>query len=169
MQDMVASIATIKRHRKVAQRDTANKIRSAFKADMPKFKVIHWDGKVTEFLGEHGRTYQDVNAVVLSSPLEMKPRFLGAPVVNRGTGRQLADSTLHTLQVWGIDEGVIAAVFDTTASNTGIREGAATLIEEELGHAILWLACRHHIAELHIKHPYDRVQGPTRGNYSKYN
>ena len=130
---------------------------------MPMFKVVHWDGKVVEFIGEHDRSYQDLNAVVLSSPLELKPKFLGAPVVDSSTGRQLADSTMHTLNVWGATEGIIGAVFDTTSSNTGIREGATAHIEHYNVRAILWLTCRHHVAELHVKHAYDRVQGPTRG------
>ena len=166
MTEMVASLATIKRHRKVALSEKSEEIREEFKKNKPQFLVVHWDGKIVEFLGEQGHTYQDVNAVVLSSPLEMEPRFIGAPVVNRGTGRQLADSTLATLRLWEADEGVIAIVFDTTSSNSGIREGAATHIEEALGYAVLWLACRHHIAELHIKHAYNTIQGPTTGNFS---
>ena len=165
MQEVVGSVSTSKRHRKEAQAEAAATIRSTFKEAMPKYKVIHWDGKVTEFLSEHGRTYQDANAVVLSAPLHMAPKFLGAPVVDRGTGIQLAEATMNVLTTWGANDGIIGMVFDTTSSNTGIREGAVTHIEERLGHGVLWLACRHHTAELHVKHPYDKVQGPTRGTF----
>ena len=166
MNDVTASMSSAKRHRKSAQHEEATQIRSAFRASMPKFKVVHWDGKIVEFLGPQGRTYEDVNAVVLSSPIEMSPRFLGAPVVERGTGRQLADSTLYMLDVWDAREGIVGAVFDTTSSNTGLREGAATYLEHDLGHAMLWLACRHHIAEIHIKHAYVAIQGASKGKYS---
>ena len=38
--------------------------------------------------------------------------------------------------------------FDTTASNTGGHSGACTLLEEALGHDLLFLACRHHVYEI---------------------
>ena len=47
-----------------------------------------------------------------------------------------------------------------------MREGAAAHIEQRLGHAMLWLACRHHVVELHIKHPYDTLQGARKGTIS---
>ena len=96
----------------------------------------------------------------------VKPQFIGAPVVVHGTGELLATaSLLHcAFEMWEAKEEIIALVFDTTSSNTGIHQGAAVRIEEQLGRSLLWLTCRHHIAELHIKHPYDAVQGPTKGN-----
>lgn len=57
---------------------------------------------------------------------------------------------------------VIALVFDTTSSNTGVRSGSATFIELELEIAVLWLACRHHIHELHIRHVWNAVGGEAR-------
>lgn len=38
--------------------------------------------------------------------------------------------------------------FDTTASNTGRKNGACPLIEQDLGKQLLYFACRHHIFEL---------------------
>ena len=37
------------------------------------------------------------------------------------------------------------------------------MIEKEIGHAILWTACRHHVYELHIKHVWDAVVGHHNG------
>ncbi len=108
--------------------------------------------------------YQDANAIVLSAPLELKPMFLGAPVVQRGTGQLLCDATINLLREWDIfDNGsIIGTCWDTTANNTGIHEGAATHFEEHLGYAVLWLACRHHMAELHMKHVYDIISNDTK-------
>jgi hypothetical protein len=39
-------------------------------------------------------------------------------------------------------------VFDTTASNTGRLNVAATLLEQRLQKSILFLACRHHVLEI---------------------
>ena len=94
----------------------------------------------------------------------VKPQFIGAPTVAHGTGELLAAATLRCAEMWEVKDDIIALMFDTTSSNTGIHQGAATHIEEQLGRSLLWLACRHHVAELHIKHPYDAVQGPTKGN-----
>ena len=54
--------------------------------------------------------------------------------------------------------------FDTTASNTGVFSGACVSLEEELGKQLLYLACRHHCLELHIKHVALNVGRPTKGN-----
>ena len=48
--------------------------------------------------------------------------------------------------------------WDTTPSNTGPKKGAATYFESRLDRAILWLGCRHHIGELHVKHPDIKIR-----------
>ena len=84
------------------------------------------------------------------------------PVVDRRIGQVLFDATVHALQDWDVMD-FIGTCWDTTASNTGVHECATTHLEDYLGKAFLWLACRHHMAELHIKHTYDRIQGATNG------
>ena len=83
MGEVVASHATITRHHKMAQKENADEIKSCLKNEMPEYKIIHWDGKITEFLNEFGGgVYQDVNAVVLSAPLMLKPKSLKEEQVN---------------------------------------------------------------------------------------
>ena len=95
---ITASHATAKRHRKQAQKAEAKRIKKKFKENLPNKLVLHWDGKVTQFLGKTGITTQDVNAVVVTSPLEIAYQFLGAPVLKDGaTGRNLADATVRVL------------------------------------------------------------------------
>ena len=60
-------------------------------------------------------------------------------------------------------ESMGALVFDTTASNTGQWRGSATLFEVMLQCSLLWLACRHHIPELFIKHANTAIHGPSKG------
>lgn len=166
MEDIVASLPTAKRHRKAAQEETAHTIKEEFISKFKlKKKVVHWDGKVTEFLDTHGLVYKDCNAVVLSVPqCDTKPQFIGAPVVQHGTGQLLAEATLHCLDEWDATDDIIGIAFDTTSTNTGVHEGAAVHIERKIERSLLWLACRHHMAELHVKQPYNKVQGPTKGN-----
>lgn len=165
--ELVASLPTIKRHRKQEQERIACKLKADFIVKFKSHKkILHWDGKVTQFMDAQGHVYQDCNAVVISIPLsDEKPQFIGAPVVTRGTGQLLARAALHCVNEWEARESIIGTVFDTTSANTGLHEGAAVHIENGLGHSLLWLACRHHIAELHIKHSYDKVQGATKGVY----
>ena len=165
MQDVVASLPSAKRHRKATQAEIARKVKDDFINDCKSMKkVLHWDGKVTQFTVGKDKVYYDCNAVVLSVPLsEKKPQFIGAPIVAHGTGELLAQSALHCLDQWEARNDLIGFVFDTTASNTGVHQGAAVRIAEIIARALLWLPCRYHIAELHIKIPYDKLQGPTNG------
>lgn len=50
-------------------------------------------------------------------------------------------------------------MFDTTSSNTGRFKGSATAIESTLNKAVLWLACYHHVYEIHVKHVSDYFMG----------
>ena len=52
-------------------------------------------------------------------------------------------------------------VFDTTSSITGKDGGACVLIKEFLNKDVAWLACRHHVYELHLKHVVGAVTGDT--------
>ncbi|KAG0725521.1 hypothetical protein GWK47_038489 [Chionoecetes opilio] len=120
MSEVVASPATIKRHRMSDKKKKAAEIRT--KKTKPKYPVLHWDGKIEYALGMHA----DCNAVVLSGPGDCPPTFLGAPIVKRGTGQELCTKCLEILAVYDIPiESIIAAVFDTTASNTGSSRAAA--------------------------------------------
>ena len=56
------------------------------------------------------------------------------------------------LESFGIIDRVVGLSFDTTASNTGCEQGACVRIERHLKRSLLWLACRRHVLELHIKH-----------------
>ena len=47
--------------------------------------------------------------------------------------------------------------FDTTSSNTGIQKGAAIRIQKLLQRKVLFLACRHHSAELIAKNVWYKL------------
>lgn len=71
------------------------------------------------------------------------------------------------MQMWGIaPEDMIGMEWDTTASNTGGKQGSATLFEEWLGHSIMWVGCRHHIGELHSTHADIIAQGKVNGEFN---
>jgi hypothetical protein len=67
------------------------------------------------------------------------------------------------LDDWQLKQDVTALVFDTNASNTGIRNGCDSLIGKDLNRPLLWPACRHHMYEVHLKNIWKAVSGNTVG------
>ena len=65
-------------------------------------------------------------------------------------GATQAEATLDLLKVWNLSDRVVALMFDTTASNSGIHKGAAKLMEAHLDRKLPYLACHHHILDLVI-------------------
>jgi len=89
--------------------------------------------------------------------------ILGVPKIGRGTGKEQAEACLATMDQWSVRQNVVGLVFDTTASNTGFKNGACTFIEQSLGHEVVWVACRHHILELVFASIFHALFGPTGG------
>ena len=94
-----------------------------------------------------------------SRPQLEQPKLLGIPVINDSTGSSQHNAIVALLRKWGVLDKVIGLVFDTTASNTGRLRGCATSMETTLKKSVLWLACRHHMYEIHIKHVSDALNG----------
>ena len=79
------------------------------------------------------------------------------------TGVSQKNAVIKMVEDWKVKENVIALVFDTTASNTGLRNGCAVLIEKDLNRSLLWLACPHHVYEVHMKNIWQDLSGKTVG------
>ena len=88
-------------------------------------------------------------------------KLLGVPETATGTGHDEAKAVTDQLVHWSIQGEVVGMVFDTTSSNTGVKSGACKFIEEWRGSPLLWLACRHHVAELHMGTVVHVVTGNT--------
>ena len=157
------SASTSLRQRTSAVVESESRIKAEFASSMPSNIVLHWDGKVIKY--ENRKESDELLAIVLSSPqLEHHTQFLAAPQIPDGTGASMKDALMTTLNVWDIPaNNIIGMCWDTTASNTGRNQGSATLFEQELGRGIMWLVCRHHIGELHIKHADVEVRGAWAG------
>ena len=63
----------------------------------------------------------------------------------------------------GLAEKVVGMSFDTTASNTGRKNGACILLETKLKTDLLYFACRHRILELVIGEVFSTLMGPSHG------
>ena len=68
----------------------------------------------------------------------------------------------NSIDHYGIEDHIIGHCWDTTASNTGKNIGAAKLLDNALGRANLWFACRRHASERHIVHANEAVAGKTK-------
>ena len=62
----------------------------------------------------------------------------------------------------------IGTCYDTTASNSGHKNGAHFRIEKQVGHAILELECRTHVYEVHVTQANKAIFGPTKGPQKSY-
>lgn len=97
--------------------------------------------------------------LVSGFPTLSTPKLLGIPVIQDSTGSSQHNAVVQLLGEWDILDKVIGLVFDTTSSNTGRFKGSATAIETTLKKAVMWLACRHHVYEIHVEHVSDHFMG----------
>lgn len=89
--------------------------------------------------------------------------LLGVPPVASSTGTAQAEACLCLLREFGIEENIRGIVFDTTASNTGLSEGACVKIEHGLNRELLWAACRHHVHEIILSDVFKKLYGQSFG------
>lgn len=98
---------------------------------------------------------------------------MAAETLEKGTGAAIGKAVCDTLDTWNLQERVVAMVFDTTAVNTGPKNGACIHIEQKLGTKLLNLACRHHVYELVIRSVFETsfklsTNGPEVGLFNRF-
>ena len=148
--DFTLSLTSVQRQRQVNRQEVTKDVVKNYTA--PEFPILHWDSKLFKGLEN---IQEDRIAIYISSP----SKLIGIPKIVRSTGEQQKQAVLDALKKWEIKNDIVGCVFDTTASNTGKYQGAVALIEKHFERAILWLPCRHHVAELHIKSTAGVVTG----------
>ena len=149
------SKSTTRRKRKVARREMAADVRRNFTCRPGQ---INFDGKLMADLYGFGK----VNRLAIVLVQEDSNKILGIVKTESSTGKAEAEAVKKALDEWEITEKIIACGFDTTSSNTGVRKGACTLLQELLSRQILWLACRHHILELVVGAAFFELFGDTK-------
>ena len=126
-------ISTIHRQRRSTVHKNADlmraKIKSHIKEEKEKFIVLHWDGKISQYLS--GAT-EDRLAIAISAPNSIPGQFLASPVIAEGTGLTMSNCVFDIASDYGILFQVQAMVFDTTARNTGKHKGNVTLFEKTI-------------------------------------
>ena len=135
----------------------AENLKLKFDATAP--LTVHWEGKLME--GITTRKHIDRLPVLVSGANAEK--LLGVPKLTSGTGASQAEAIVKCMNDWHLRDQVAALSFYTTASNTGHRSGACTLIEQKLENDILHFPCRHHIMELIVGSAFEKVTATSTG------
>lgn len=159
------SRCTTRRNRIANRQKIADDIIDNVRQNPPQFGALHWDGKLlNDILGE---SHERLAVIVSGAPEYTEGKLLGVPSLLDSTGKSQADASYDLLDVWDLTDNIVALVFDTTASNSGIHKGAATLLEQRLGKKLLYLACRHHVLELAVGAVWKLLFGKTLGPDNK--
>lgn len=66
----------------------------------------------------------------------------------------MSQAIIQTINEWNLRNRIKGLCFDTTASNTGTKNGVCVQLETEFGQQLLNLACRHHISEIMLEKVY---------------
>lgn len=84
-------------------------------------------------------------------------QLLAVPKLSSGSGLEIATAAFEQMNQWKLTNKIQGVCFDTTATNTGIYNGAAVLLEKMIQRTLLYLPCRHHIFELVLKYVFLKI------------
>ena len=155
----VLSKSTVHRRRQKQRENTGTAIKEAY---VPSACVVHWDSKLMPECSEKSRDIVDRLPILVTSIQDANIKLLGVPVLPSGTGKSTSNAVSAMLDSWKCTQFVVGMYFDTS-SNTGWKNGAATLLELSIGRKLLWLSCRHHINEILLSDIFCVCFGPSSG------
>lgn len=151
------SRSSTKRARETNRLEISKDISEKFAENKPQHVAIHWDGKLTE--DRLGNRYEALSIVLSCHPQYSEGKLLGIQKMQNAAGQTQAETTFNIIESWNIKDAVTALVFDTTASNSGWKKGAAKILEDLLGRKVFYHACRHHVYELVVKDVWKSLFG----------
>lgn len=156
---VVVSRSSIRRFREESRAQYAETIRRKYGKVTDKAFIVHWDGKLLPCLTVQGKV--DRLPVIVTA--EDNEILLGVPELESGSGQEQAEAVFECLQEWGFTDLIQGICCDTEAANTGVRNGACTLLEEKIGRHLIYFMCRHHIPEILLKSAFEVKFGKTTG------
>ena len=148
---------SIQRARGMHRSKAAENLKLEFDATVP--QTVHWDGKLMEDI----TTEKHIDRLPILVSGANTEKLLGLPKLTSGTSASQTETVVKCLDDWHLRDQVVALSFDTTASNTGHRFGACTLVEEKLEKYVLHFPSRHHIMELIIESAFEKVTATSTG------
>ena len=150
--------SSIRRSRLKCRKEIAQNLKADFATTADKL-VVHWDGKILKDITGH--EHVDRLPVIVSGA--SVTQLLGVPKLISGTGESQAAAIEQLLSEWGVADRIAAMCFDTTACNTGYKNGTCVLLEKKLNKELVYLACRHHIMELVLATAFEETMGVSSG------
>ena len=109
---------------------------------------------------QHCSNVHRVALVITGNNIEV---LIGVPQIPNSTGIVQAEACCSAIREYGLEDQLKGLVFDTTASNTGLLQGACIKIQQMLGKELLWMACRHHVLEVILSDVFKYEYGPSTG------
>lgn len=116
--------------------------------DRSKNYVLHFDGK-SFYNAEKGENAER-QCFVITRMDKREELILGIPFLDDKRAITISKKATEILKEWSLGNCITALGFDTTATNTGRHGGVAVNLSKEngLNKDLIWLPCRHHIAEI---------------------
>ena len=88
--------------------------------------------------------------------------YLDHITVTQETGSKISEGIRNSAEEMGLELQSIKAIgVDSTAVNTGRRNGAIHLLEASLGRSLQWTICNLHLIALPLRHLCKNLIGPT--------
>lgn len=159
LQTLILNRSSIRRYRQNIREVKAKEVKKNFLTTELNALVLHWDGKLFYDMLQR-EMVERLPVVVTNGETE---RLLGVPKIQDSKGATQAVAVYEVLEDWGLHTAIKALCCDTTASNLGVRKGAATLLERRLKTKLLYLPCRHHIFELVLRSVFEKKMPGTVG------
>ena len=148
---------TVRRCRNNVRAKNSEEMQSSF--DQAKYCTIHWDGKI--MLSNDRSRKIDRLAVVATGPSE--EFVLGIPELSSSTGEAQAEAVFQLMNEYNLTTTISGMCTDTTASNTGHKKGACTLLQQKLDKKLQYFACRHHMLECIVGSVFHLLFEPSTG------
>ncbi|KAG0711860.1 hypothetical protein GWK47_019706 [Chionoecetes opilio] len=157
--DATPARSTVRRHRRSAREKMAKEIKAEMTVNVPAVPlIIHWNGKLVEGMAGEGIA-SDLPILVSGDGIQ---KLLMVPKLAAGTGVLTGQAVYDAAKEWDLVDNIIGMCFDTTVSNTGLKEGACVHIMKHVKRNLLHFACRHHVLEL-VVGAFTVCFGPSSG------
>ncbi|XP_076060300.1 uncharacterized protein LOC143036625 [Oratosquilla oratoria] len=165
IEQITLSQSSIYRYRKKNREEAATSIKADIMTRIPRDTplVLHWDGKLLPDITVASSGREKAERIAILASGDGVEFLLGVPKIGSSSGTDQANACLSAINDWGLSHQIKAIVFDTTASNTGLLQGACIKIQEQLQKELVWLACRHHVYEVILADVFRSAYGPSSG------
>ena len=155
LNDFTLSHRQVHRQRDKCRSVLAQQALDEFQELKPEHPVLHWDSKLIDDV--HGTKHERLAVLVSGAPNYVEGKLLGVPSLVDDDGNVTSsglaqfEGAKELVRVWDLSKSLNGLVFDTTASNSGVHQGACKRMEEWFGRPVFYFACRHHIGEVMAK------------------